>query len=72
MILHFDGEPELLELGHARGAARPLGSSPEIKVVSYNIRWRSGVVLHKLEDLVLDVPDFGGAEILGFQEVDRN
>ncbi len=72
MIFHFDGEPELLEIGQARRPARPHESSPEIKVVSYNIRWRSGEDLHKLAQLLREDPDIAGAAILGLQEVDRN
>jgi endonuclease/exonuclease/phosphatase family metal-dependent hydrolase len=72
MTLHFDGEPELLEIGQAPRHARPRDSSPEIKVVSYNIRWRSGEELHKLAQLLKEDTEIGGAAILGLQEVDRN
>ncbi len=72
MGLHFDGEPELLEIGQARAPARPRHSSPEIKVVSYNIRWRSGEDLRKLARFLKEDPEIGGAAILGLQEVDRN
>src|SRR6266498_670415 len=72
MGVHFDGEPELLEIGQARAPARPRHSSPEIKVVSYNIRWRSGEDLRKLARFLKEDPEIGGAAILGLQEVDRN
>lgn len=72
LILHFDGQPELLEIGQAPGHVRPRELSPEIKVVSYNIRWRSGAELHKLARLLKEDSEIGGATILGLQEVDRN
>jgi endonuclease/exonuclease/phosphatase family metal-dependent hydrolase len=47
-------------------------SSPqEIKIVSYNIRWRSGDELKKIIELLQNDPEIGGAAILGLQEVDR-
>lgn len=44
----------------------------ELKVVSYNIRWRGGDELRKLIDTLKTDVEIGGAEILGLQEVDRN
>ena len=43
----------------------------EIKVISYNIRWRSGDDLKKIIKLFKDDPEIGGAAILCLQEVDR-
>jgi len=43
----------------------------EIKVVSYNIRYRSGGELKKMISLLRHDPEIGGAAILGLQEVDR-
>ena len=43
----------------------------EIKVVSYNIRWRSGNDLKVLIKLLQEDAEIGGAAILGLQEVDR-
>lgn len=63
----------LLAVGRAskvRAAAKL--SSPNIKVVSYNIRWRSGDDLHQVAQLLKDDPEIGGAAIIGLQEVDRN
>ena len=47
-------------------------SAPDVKVISYNIRYRSGADLQKLIKLFQDDPEIGGAAILGLQEVDRN
>jgi endonuclease/exonuclease/phosphatase family metal-dependent hydrolase len=52
---------------------RTVTDSPaEIKVVSYNIRWRGGEELSKLAQVLKNDPEIGGAAILGLQEVDRN
>jgi endonuclease/exonuclease/phosphatase family metal-dependent hydrolase len=54
-------------------ARPPLVTSPaEIKIVTYNIRWRSGDALHRLIDLLREDPEIGGASIIGLQEVDRH
>lgn len=65
-------ESQLLEIGHPPKARSAIQPSPNIKLVSYNIRWRSGDDLHKLAQLLRDDPEIGGATILGLQEVDRN
>jgi endonuclease/exonuclease/phosphatase family metal-dependent hydrolase len=68
-VLH---EAQLLEMGRA-SRLRPAAQSPsEIKVISYNIRWRGGEELGKITELLKDDPEIGGAAILGLQEVDRN
>jgi endonuclease/exonuclease/phosphatase family metal-dependent hydrolase len=65
-------EAQLLETGRA-SKLRPAAQSPsEIKVVSYNIRWRGGEELGKIAELLKDDAEIGGAAILGLQEVDRN
>lgn len=65
-------ESHLLEVGHA-SKLRPAPDSPsEIKVVSYNIRWRGGNELRQLAQLFKDDTEIGGAAVLGLQEVDRN
>jgi endonuclease/exonuclease/phosphatase family metal-dependent hydrolase len=67
-----NSESRLLEIGHA-SKPEPVTQAPsEIKVVSYNIRWRSGEALHKLAQLLKDDTEIGGASILGLQEVDRH
>ena len=61
----------LLEVGKAL-KLRQVGPTPaEIKVISYNIRWRSGEQLSKLIKLFRDDAEIGNAAILGLQEVDR-
>ncbi len=44
----------------------------EIKIVSYNIRWRGGDELRALIEVLRDDTEIGGAAIIGLQEVDRN
>jgi len=62
----------LLEIGRpVRQAAFPQSSS-ELKIISYNIRWRGGEELRSLIELFRHDEEIGGAGILGLQEVDRN
>jgi endonuclease/exonuclease/phosphatase family metal-dependent hydrolase len=62
----------LLESGKAV-TLRKLASPPaEIKVISYNIRWRSGEDLKELIKALREDPELGGASILALQEVDRH
>jgi endonuclease/exonuclease/phosphatase family metal-dependent hydrolase len=64
---------QLLECGKATTTAQKhSASASEIKIVSYNIRWRSGDDLKLLVRLLQDDPEIGGAAILGLQEVDRS
>lgn len=62
----------LLEFGQG-AAVKSIDTSPpsEFKVVSYNIRWRSGEELKELIKLFREDPEIGNATILGLQEVDR-
>src|SRR5215208_2181301 len=63
----------LLESGQG-ATVRKQTSAPapnEIKVISYNIRWRSGDDLQTLIKLLQEDPEIGGASILALQEVDR-
>jgi len=62
----------LLESGKATKLRHQTPSTHEIKVVSYNIRWRSGDELKKIIKLLQQDPEVGGAAILGLQEVDRS
>ena len=70
---HHNNDPALFETGKAvtvktkASAATPA----EIKIVSYNIRWRSGDDLKKLNKLLQEDPEIGSAAILALQEVDR-
>ena len=64
-------EPLLLEVGgEVRGL--PPEAPAELKVVSYNIRYRAGEDLKRLVKLLKEDPDIGGAQVIGLQEVDRN
>ena len=47
------------------------GIPSEIKVVSYNIRYRSGTELSKLVKLLREDAEIGNATVIGLQEVDR-
>jgi endonuclease/exonuclease/phosphatase family metal-dependent hydrolase len=67
-----NAESHLLEIGHASKMRTVADSPAEVKVVSYNIRWRGGDELRQLAQLFKDDPEIGGAAILGLQEVDRN
>jgi len=72
MRSHVARESELLEIGRPPKSRSAMQSPPHLKVVSYNIRWRSGNDLQKLIKLLERDPEIGGAAILGLQEVDRN
>lgn len=62
-------ESPLLESGKY-GTLRP-GITNQIKVVSYNIRYRSGKELTKLVKLLREDAEIGNATVIGLQEVDR-
>jgi endonuclease/exonuclease/phosphatase family metal-dependent hydrolase len=62
----------LLELGHAAKLKTPSQLPAEIKVVSFNIRWRGGDDLQRLIKFFREDPEIGNATVLGLQEVDRN
>ena len=61
----------LLESGSATTVRKQTAPAQEIKIVSYNIRFRSGAELKKMIALLHNDPEIGGAAILGLQEVDR-
>ena len=67
-----DSDSSLLETGATATVRQPPPPSSEIKIVSYNIRWRGGEDLNKIVKLLREDSDFGGATIMGLQEVDRN
>lgn len=67
-----DSKSNLLEVGSAAKLRPPSIAPAEIKIVSYNIRWRGGEDLRKLIGLLRDDVGIGGATIIGLQEVDRN
>ncbi|HET9789477.1 MAG TPA: endonuclease/exonuclease/phosphatase family protein, partial [Pyrinomonadaceae bacterium] len=71
LALSLPTDATLLEEGKGITIRKQTSSSQEIKVVSYNIRWRSGDELKKLIKFLHEDPEIGGASILGLQEVDR-
>ena len=71
-FLVFPGTDEtLLESGKGTTLRKQTAPASEVKVVSYNIRWRSGDDLKEIIKLLHEDPEIGGAAILGLQEVDR-
>src|SRR5688500_5446212 len=71
LFLFGPSDVPLLEEGKGTNLRKPTSVPQEIKVVSYNIRWRSGEDLKKIIKLLREDPEIGGAAILGLQEVDR-
>lgn len=71
---HISSNADALLLESGKPARlRPIGqANGEIKIVSYNIRYRSGDDLTKLLKLFREDPEIGNAMILGLQEVDRH
>jgi endonuclease/exonuclease/phosphatase family metal-dependent hydrolase len=69
-------DPVLLESGKAHALREQPSNAGadarEIKIVSYNIRWRSGEELKQIAKLLHEDPEVGGATILALQEVDRS
>lgn len=63
----------LLESGQGATLKKQTATAPasEIKVISYNIRWRSGDDLKAIIKFLQEDPEIGGASILALQEVDR-
>ncbi|HKY43161.1 MAG TPA: hypothetical protein VJM50_08690, partial [Pyrinomonadaceae bacterium] len=70
-LFNVSNDVPLLEEGKAATVRKQTSTPQEIKVVSYNIRWRSGEDLKKIIKLLREDPEIGGAAILGLQEVDR-
>jgi endonuclease/exonuclease/phosphatase family metal-dependent hydrolase len=67
-----DADSGLLETGGAAKAHSPAPAPDAIKIVSYNIRYRSGEDLRRLIELFKSDEEVGHASIIGLQEVDRN
>jgi endonuclease/exonuclease/phosphatase family metal-dependent hydrolase len=65
-------EPLLLEVGGELKTGKTTPAPSELKVVSYNIRYRVGDDLKQLIKLLKEDPEIGGAHVIGLQEVDRN
>ena len=64
-------DDQLLEAGRAATLRKHASPANEIKIVSYNIRWRGGDELKQLAKLLHEDKEVGGASILCLQEVDR-
>ena len=64
-------DDQLLEAGRAATLRTHADAANELKIVSYNIRWRGGEELKQLAKLLHDDKEIGGASILCLQEVDR-
>jgi len=69
-----DAPDKLLEVGSPSkpGKVAEAGAAAELKVVSYNIRYRAGEELDQLIAVLRNDPEVGGASVIGLQEVDRN
>jgi endonuclease/exonuclease/phosphatase family metal-dependent hydrolase len=67
-----ESNSKLLETGTTATVRQPPTPNSEIKIISYNIRWRGGEELNKIIKILREDPDFAGATLLGLQEVDRN
>jgi endonuclease/exonuclease/phosphatase family metal-dependent hydrolase len=67
-----DSPATLLETGGMARSVKLKDAPAELKIVSYNIRYRSGEDLQELIKLLRDDAEIGGASIIGLQEVDRN
>jgi endonuclease/exonuclease/phosphatase family metal-dependent hydrolase len=65
-------EPVLLEVGGESKRAESEPAPDELKIVSYNIRWRGGDDLKQVIKLLKEDPEVGGAQVIALQEVDRN
>jgi endonuclease/exonuclease/phosphatase family metal-dependent hydrolase len=65
-------EGVVFEVGSAPKVSTPPGAPAELKVVSYNMRWRGGEDLRELIELLRTDAEIGGASVIGLQEVDRN
>src|SRR5690349_16246801 len=72
LIFPYNDTP-LLESGQGATIRQQTATAPsEIKVISYNIRWRSGDDLKTLIKFLQEDPEIGCASILALQEVDRH
>ena len=64
-------DQQLIESGKAATLRKHTAGASEIKIISYNIRWRGGDELKRLAKLLHEDTEVGGASILCLQEVDR-
>ena len=72
LFLFLPGNDLLLESGQGVNLRKQTAAPTEIKVISYNIRWRGGDDLQTLIKLLQEDPEIGCASILALQEVDRH
>jgi len=72
--LRDEDAARLLEVGAPAGGgdAGVQVAPAEIKIVSYNIRWRGGDDLKRLIETLRADKEIGGAHVIGLQEVDRD
>jgi endonuclease/exonuclease/phosphatase family metal-dependent hydrolase len=71
-LLVGHNDTPLLESGQAATIRKQTSAPTEIKVITYNIRWRSGDDLQTMIKLLQEDPEIGCASILALQEVDRH
>ncbi|HEV8169013.1 MAG TPA: endonuclease/exonuclease/phosphatase family protein, partial [Pyrinomonadaceae bacterium] len=71
-LLVSHNDTPLLESGQAATIRKQTSAPTEIKIITYNIRWRSGDDLKTLIKLLQEDPEIGCASILALQEVDRH
>lgn len=64
-------DARLLEVGRAEKLNEAATLPPEIKIVSYNMRWRGGEELRALVEALRGDSVIGGALVIGLQEADR-
>ena len=67
---HPSDNSVLIELGQA-ARLRDYSPTAEMRVVSYNIRWRSGEDLKKIIQLFREDKEIGNPTVVALQEVDR-
>lgn len=67
-----DSNDALIEIGGKTKVETKRPLPEEIKLVSYNMRWRGGDDLRDLINLLKNDEVIGGAAVIGLQEVDRN
>ena len=67
---HPSDNSVLIELGQATRLRNPT-TPGEMRVVSYNIRWRSGKELKKIISLFREDKEIGNPTVMALQEVDR-
>jgi endonuclease/exonuclease/phosphatase family metal-dependent hydrolase len=73
-LLEVGGAAKVSDGGGGAKFSHAVKGTPdgEIKIVSYNIRWRGGNDLKRLIRTLRDDPVIGGAHVIGLQEVDRD